>query len=61
MLSKFGSLLPHLLTIGSIVTHMMSKVIMMVNTACDLLDSVFMLVAATVLDLLPSAMRSSIL
>ena len=58
MLSKFGSRLPHLLTI---VTHMMSKVIMMVNTACDLLDSVFMLVAATVLDLLPSAMRSSIL
>ena len=43
------------------VTHMISKVIMMVKTAWDLLDSVFMFVAATVLDLFPSAMRSSIL
>ena len=32
----------------------------MVKTACDLLDSVFMLVAATVLDLLPSSIRLAI-
>ena len=40
--------------------YVMLKVRTMVKTACDLLDSVFMLVAATVLDLLPSSIRLAI-
>ena len=40
--------------------YVMLKVRTMVKTACDLLDSVFMLVEATVLDLLPSSIRLSI-
>jgi hypothetical protein len=38
----------------------MAKVSLMVKTACDLLDSLFMLVEAIVLDLFPSMIRSSI-